>query len=319
MSCDIVFVCQAGELAQQSVLLAKSIRLFGGKIATASLHAIIPIPEDVYGSVRREILEFLVGLGAKLYYFRNPIDDAYKYGNKLNAFNIDYTTDDIVFLDTDMVVFDDFSGILENKTASILAVPNPLHWFSENKLGGKVWKELYAQFNLPLPQRKILARETKKEMWPYFDSSMIICSSRANFSQYWIRVGKALHPQDIPGKNPYLDQISLSVAISLAGLSWDTLSDEYNFDLALWFLKRRLRWIPGRADWFKLLPTFSHIKIFHYRGYRILQQAAKQDPGFRVKFNRLLDEIPLSREIYAVPARRSLARRLSNFWDFQKQ
>ena len=320
MCCDIVFVCQAGEIEQQSILLAQSIRLFGGRIATAHLHALIPIPEDVYGSVGQETLKFLESLGVQLYYRRNPINDNYKYANKLTAFQIDSKTDTIVFLDTDIIILNDFSELIANRQTDVLAKPAVGQWpFSFSKAyGEKLWKGLYAEFGLEVPSRKILASVIKREMLPYFNAGVIVAPSHAGLSDLWIRVAKEFNRMKLPHKYPWLDQIALPVAISLGNLSWDTLDEDHNFGLALWLLKKRLHWILGRFDWFDFSPTLSSVKILHYHLYRTLEQASRQDSELGRKFERLLDGIPFKRDVLAVPLKRSMFRRISAMWHWQK-
>lgn len=319
MPCDIVFVCQAGEIAKQASLLAASVRLFGGTLAGAPLHALIPVPEEVYGAPSDDILKFLDGLGVRLYHRRNPIDDAYKHANKLNAFTIDAQTEEVVFLDSDTVVFGDFSDILQAKRVDVLLRPTAVKHWPPRGHGDELWAEVYREFNLAPPSRRVRATETKTPMLPYFSAAVIMCSSRANLSDAWIRVGRTLYGKDLPRKYPFLDQISLPVAITLAHLTWDTLDPRYNLGLGLWLLKRKLGWGLRFFRWYELPPTLSDACILHYQSYRILELAAREDVDFRRKFETLRGEIPLPARSMAVPLSRSVARRISNAWTFRRR
>lgn len=190
MSCDIVFVCQAGELEKQAVLLAKSIRLFGGSIGGSNLHAIIPIPEEVYGSINQRTLSFLDSLDVQLYFFKNPVNDSYWYANKLNAFNVEHRTNTVVFLDTDTLVFGDFSEIINTRKKDILVRPAMSVWppGKSKKHGESVWKDIYAEFNLQFPERRVMSNNRKVEMLPYFSTGVIFCASYLDFSKLWIQV-----------------------------------------------------------------------------------------------------------------------------------
>ena len=309
--CDIVFVCQAGELEQQSILLAQSIRLFGGRVAPAHLHAIVPTPEAIYGAVNPATLRFLESLGVEFSYRRNPISDSYQIANKLNAFTIPAKTETIVFLDSDIVVLGDFSDLLEHRRADVLAKVAMRQWPSPLSPGYRVWERLYAEFGLTLPTRRVVSPESARCMIPYFNAGVIVSSRSANLSEWWIRVASRLNQMDIPHKYPYLDQVALPVALSLGNLSWDTLPEDYNFAPGFWLLKKKLRRVLGRRDWLPLPPTLSNVKVVHYHAYQILERTSREDPELRGKLERLLDGLPFERDVLTVPTLRSVSRRRS--------
>jgi hypothetical protein len=315
--CDIVFVCQAGELEQQSILLAQSIRLFGGALATARLHAIVPLPEAVYGSLRPSTLDFLGSLGVDFHYRTNPISDSYKTANKLNAFDIDAESDTIVFLDTDVLVLNDFSDVLDRRCVDVLAMPALRLWPSALFQGysEELWEGLYADFGLTMPRRRIVSPETGRHMLPYFNAGVVVCSARAGLSELWIRVARQLNRLTLPRKYPYLDQIALPIALTLGNLSWDALPEECNFRPGLWVFKKKLRWVFGGIDWFNRPATLSEVRIMHYHAYRVLEKASNEDAELHDKLQELLQDLPFKRETIAVPARRSLARRMSFRWE----
>jgi hypothetical protein len=320
VSCDIVFVCQAGEIEKQAILLAQSIRLFGGTLATAHLHAIIPIPEEIYGIVDPGTLTFLESLQVRFYRYRNPTSDSYKVGNKLNAFNIDAQTDTILWLDTDTLVLNDFSDLLVDRRVDFRARAAGIQWpfaFSK-KSGERTWEGLYAEFGLKMPTRRIVSVETNRQMVPYFNAGVILCSSHARLSELWIRVARRLMEMKVPHLYPWLDQIALPVALSLGDLSWDTLPEEYNFGPANWLFKRKFHWIFGRWGRFNVPPTLSNVKILHYHMYRILKEAGEKDPELRAKVQRLLDTVPFERAMLAIPTARSISRRISVMWGGRK-
>jgi hypothetical protein len=310
--CDIVFVCQAEEIEQQSILLAQSIRLFGGGIASAHLHALIPIPEHIYGSVSPSTLAFLESLGVAFYYCRNPISDSYKIANKLNAFTVPSKTETIVFLDSDILVLGDFSDLLAQRRVDVLAKVAMRQWPSPLSRGYGVWERLYREFGLTVPTRRVVSPETNRRMIPYFNAGVIVCSRRANLSDVWIHVARRLDQMDIPHKYPYLDQVALPVALSLGNLDWETLPEDYNFAPGFWLLKKKLRYALGRRAWLTLPQTLSDVKMLHYHAYRILERVSQEDSGLREKLERLLDELPFERDVLTVSAMRSLARRLSS-------
>ncbi len=65
---------------------------------------------------------------------------------------------------------------------------------------------------------------------------------------------------DLPRKRPYLDQMSLPLAIRRAGLDWNILPDEQHFILG------------GRARG-EPLPEDPPIFTVHYRQWQVLKEA----------------------------------------------
>ena len=77
---------------------------------------------------------------------------------------------------------------------------------------------------------------------------------------------------EIPKKRPYLDQISLPLAIRAAGLDWNMLPQEQHF-----ILGGRMRGEP--------LPEDKKIFTVHYRQWPILKEVGLSGLG-----KRLLDK-----------------------------
>lgn len=65
--------------------------------------------------------------------------------------------------------------------------------------------------------------------------------------------------EEIPGRRPYLDQISLPLAIQKAGLQWNILPEEQHY-----ILGGSLRGEP--------LPEGREIYTVHYRKWEILRE-----------------------------------------------
>jgi hypothetical protein len=72
---------------------------------------------------------------------------------------------------------------------------------------------------------------------------------------------------DLPGKRPYLDQLSLPVAIARAGLGWNELPEERHYILG--GVRRR-----------DPLPQDKDISVVHYRRWKVLEWAGIADKGY---------------------------------------
>ena len=100
---------------------------------------------------------------------------------------------------------------------------------------------------------------------PYFNAGLIVfpegpvAESGESFAQVWNRLAQKIDKIDIVKKRPYLDQMSLPLAIRAAGLDWNLLPEEQHY-----ILGGNLRGKP--------LPPDMDIKMIHYRNFDILRE-----------------------------------------------
>jgi hypothetical protein len=102
---------------------------------------------------------------------------------------------------------------------------------------------------------------------PYFSSGLFSFPEQyrtadgKSFPEVWYEVARAVDADpDIPQKRPYLDQMTLPLAIQKAGLTWNILPDGQHF-----ILGGRSRGEP--------LPQDREIFTVHYRKWPILKEA----------------------------------------------
>jgi hypothetical protein len=80
------------------------------------------------------------------------------------------------------------------------------------------------------------------------------------FADVWYETATEIDRKtDLPARRPYLDQISLPLAIRRAGLEWNRLPEEQHF-----ILGGRLRGEP--------LPEDREIFTIHYRNLKIVKE-----------------------------------------------
>lgn len=219
-----VFVCQAGALEPQALLLAASLRRF--LRCEHELVAALPQPEAVWGRPAATTLAGLAALGVRTAPIVNPIGPEYPIGNKLACLALPTAADKIVFLDSDMLCLREFRppprfAIDFNAKPADLA-----SW------GGQAdaWAAAYARAGLPPPRRRVKATVSGETMPPYFNAGMLAVRAGSGLGEAWAALARELDADPaVPDKRPWLDQIALPLAVAKLGLETDCLDERYNF------------------------------------------------------------------------------------------
>ena len=198
-------------------------------------------------------------------------DPPYPHGNKMLAALEPRDTPFSAFMDSDMLFIRPNSTDQMFKEGHVSVAPATSMYWS----GQKIWKDIYAACGMEMPEDRIwLARQRRRKLMPYFNAGLIvfpegpIAQSGETFVQVWNRLAGEIDKIDIIKKRPYLDQMSLPLAIRAAGLDWNILPEEQHF-----ILGGSLRGEP--------LPEDKEIKMIHYRNMKVLReikcmQAAKR-------------------------------------------
>jgi hypothetical protein len=143
---------------------------------------------------------------------------------------------------------------------------------------GKTWHMIYETCGMPLPEGrvKLMRQKGDRERLPYFSSGLFSFPEQhrnaqgQSFPEVWMDVAQTIDRNDsIPGKRPYLDQISLPLAIQKSGLAWNLLPEEQHF-----ILGGSLRGEP--------LPEGREIFTVHYRKWEILKEVGLAKHGKRM-------------------------------------
>ncbi|MEH2319344.1 hypothetical protein [Nostoc sp.] len=219
-----VFICQSGELEAKAVLLAASLRHF--LTIDHDLVAAIPIPERRWGRLSEVTLEALKLLNVRTIKLQNEISEDYPIGNKLGCLAVETNCENIVFIDSDVIMMHCFD---EQKyfEYAISAVPA-----SYTHITFEVWEELYAQFGLSIPTQRMLTEISKEESLAYVNTGFIATKLTPHLASKWINCTKAIYeypgiPQAI--KYRFLDQISFPIAVALSDMTIDFIGREWNF------------------------------------------------------------------------------------------
>ncbi|PWK59593.1 hypothetical protein [Roseicyclus mahoneyensis] len=193
-------------------------------------------------------------------------DPAYPHGNKIIACLQPRDTQWSGFMDSDILVMaaHDITRLLKpghvtcSPAASILWAPADL------------WETVYGNFGLPVPEERItLMRDRRRQVVPYFSSGFVLFPEDSGFAGVWMDTAQSLDRVEklVPHRRPYLDQMSLPVAIRRAGMAWNELEENDHY-----ILGGRLRGKP--------FPRDRAITAVHYRKWEVLEEAGLANDGY---------------------------------------
>jgi hypothetical protein len=203
-------------------------------------------------------------------------DPPYPHGNKLIATLQKRDTEYSCFMDSDILCIrpNDVENLI--KPGHVCLTPAAsMNWAKQS-----VWDVIYAAAGMEIPAERFMLMKQKKgkPRIPYFSSGLFVFpeqhrnSEGKSFAEVWYDMARTLDAHsDIPHKRPYLDQISLPLAIQKSGLDWHKLPPEQHFILG------------GRARGEPLPNRGRDIFTVHYRQWPILNEV-----GLRWKARNML-------------------------------
>ncbi len=193
-------------------------------------------------------------------------DPAYPHGNKIIACLQPRDTQWGGFMDSDILVMrpHDITRLL--KAGHVTCSPAAsIQWAPDD-----LWETVYGTFGLPVPEDRItLMRDRRRPMVPYYSSGFVLFAQDSGFASAWMETAQALDRIEklVEFRRPYLDQISLPVAIRRASLAWNELEENDHF-----ILGGRLR---GKS-----FPSHRAITAVHYRKWEVLEEAGLAADGY---------------------------------------
>lgn len=203
-------------------------------------------------------------------------DPPYPHGNKLIANLQKRDTEYSCFMDSDILCIrpNDVENLI--KPGHVCLTPAAsMNWAKQS-----VWDVIYAAAVMEIPAERFMLMKQKrgKPRIPYFSSGLFVFpeqhrnSEGKSFAEVWYDMARTLDAHsDIPHKRPYLDQISLPLAIQKSGLDWHKLPPQQHFILG------------GRARGEPLPNRGRDIFTVHYRQWPILNEV-----GLRWKARNML-------------------------------
>ena len=259
----IFFIVEPPDYQVMACYLAASLReQFGDSVA---LVGYCPAPKLALVHDQVKIVLAKLGCEVRPFAVEGRFDPPYPHGNKILATMEPRDTEFSCFMDSDILALrpNDVANIVAEGKVSL----TPAAWMGWGDQD--MWGVIYDIVGLPLPEDRIKLMKQKKGAGkvPYFSSGLFSFPEQhrnaegKNFPQVWYEVAQAVDTNpDIPQKRPYLDQMTLPLAIRKAGLDWNILPDAQHY-----ILGGRQRGEP--------LPQDRDIFAVHYRRWPLLKEA----------------------------------------------
>ena len=268
-SLTVYFIVEPPRYDLLACYLAASLReQFGNTVA---LVGYCPAPK--IDAVPKKVTRLLTKMGCDIRPFTvaDRFTPDYPHGNKLLATLEPRDTEFSAFMDSDILCLRPNAVQNITKPGHVSLTPAAsMNWADQS-----IWDTVYATVGLPLPDErfKLMRQKRGKERIPYFSSGLFTFPEQhrnadgKSFPQVWMQVAQQIDANPaIPHKRPYLDQISLPLAIRKAGLDWNILPEEQHY-----ILGGRMRGNP--------LPEGRQIFTVHYRQWDILRETGLSRQG----------------------------------------
>ena len=265
----LFFIVEPPQYQNMACHLAASIReQFGARVRLVGY-----CPEHRIGEVSGDVIEALRRLRCDLRTFRTEgrFDPPYPHGNKILAALEPRDTAFSGFMDSDILCLR--PNRVENIVAAGAVRLTPaasMNWAPQS-----IWNDIYGVCGMEVPkERMMLARQKRgKPRLPYFSSGFVTfpedfrTADGKQFPEVWMDIAQTIDAApDIPKKRPYLDQMSLPLAIRKSGLDVKLMDEEQHY-----ILGGKLRGEP--------LPDDREIFTVHYRRWVLIKEAGLSRQG----------------------------------------
>lgn len=258
----VFFIVEPPDYEIMACYLAASLReQFGQSVALVGY-----CPTDKLDTVSPDVRVVLDRLTCDLRGFdvEGRFDPPYPHGNKLLATLEPRDTAFSCFMDSDVLCIR--PNLIENITRPghvSLSKAASMNWAPQT-----IWDDIYATCGMDLPTERFHLMRQKRgpKRVPYFSSGLFSFPEQhrtadgRSFPQVWMDMAQQLDANpDLPKKRPYLDQMSIPLAIRAAGLDWNILPEEQHY-------------ILGGLSRGEPLPAGLDIYTVHYRQWRVLKE-----------------------------------------------
>lgn len=229
-------------------------------------------PAHRYNELDPKVLGVLEKLGVEVRTFEaeGVFDPAYPHGNKILACLEERDTLYSGFVDSDVLFIkkNKIANILKPKKVSLTPAAS-MYWADRD-----LWPTIYSEFGMDVPEERIyLARQNGRPKVPYFSSGFFTFPEKPlpkigkRFAEVWMETAQKIDAiEGLENKRPYLDQMSLPVAIKRAGIDYNLMPEEQHF-----ILGGSLRKEP--------FPEDRGIYTVHYRKWNILTENGLREVG----------------------------------------
>jgi len=258
----VYFIVEPPDYEVMACYLAASLREQFGQ--TVALVGYCPAPR--VETVNPDVRTILQRLGCDLRAFQveGRFTPPYPHGNKILATLEPRDTEFSCFMDSDVLCIR--PNAVENITRPghvSLSKAASLNWAPQT-----IWDQIYATVGMEMPTERFRLMKQKRgpAKVPYFSSGLFSFpeghrnAEGKSFPQVWMDVAQTIDADPaIDRKRPYLDQMSMPLAIRKAGLAWNILPDEQHY-------------ILGGLARGEPLPEDRRIYTVHYRQWEVLKE-----------------------------------------------
>jgi hypothetical protein len=260
MSADLtfVFIVEPPDYQFMACTLLASIRRFFPE----SVKAIGYCPEHRMSELHPAVLTAHALMRAEIRPMKTQgmWDTDYPHGNKIIAAMQPRDSKFSAFVDSDVLFIreNDPSNLCRTGQVSCSAAAS-LRWAEQS-----MWDTIYGAFDMPLPAERVrLMNQIRREVIPYFSAGLVVfpeAGGARRFPDTWYETARTVDQiETLELRRPYLDQMTLPVAIQRAGMTWNILPKNQHF-----ILGGKLRGKP--------LPADQDIYTLHYRQNVILKE-----------------------------------------------
>ena len=179
--------------------------------------------EERMSGLKVDTQEFLRASNVEVRPLSNPFSPPYPQGNKIAAAVAHGPDRNFVFLDTDVMVLKaaNFSKIVKQGVFS--AAAGKKAW-PERDDHRSTWERAYQVCDVPFD----FDAESLNERAPYFNAGVVGFAAGDNLAKEWLDVALALDNTDLPDRRPWLDQVSLPIAVKRKSLKVKPLPKIWN-------------------------------------------------------------------------------------------
>ncbi|WP_255509331.1 hypothetical protein [Oceaniovalibus sp. ACAM 378] len=253
-----VYIVEPPEYQIFACTLLASIRTqFGDDVAAVGY-----CPEHRMDELHPAVFKAHEMLGAEIRPMRTQgmWDTEYPHGNKIIAAMQPRDTEFSAFVDSDVLFLAENSpdNLVRDGHVSC-SVAASMTW-----AGQEIWGPIHAAFDLPIPEERIeYMRRPVGPVIPYFSAGLVVFpeSGPQRFPDIWYDTARIIDRiETLDNRRPYLDQMSLPLAIRRAGLNWNILPEQQHF-----IMGGKLRGQP--------LPDEPKVYTVHYRHNGVLKES----------------------------------------------
>jgi hypothetical protein len=265
---SFVFVCQAGRLEPEGLLLASSLRHH-----LASHHEVIaavPGPEDVWGRPSPATIDALRAMDVRVEAIENPLGPTFSHANKIPCLAVPTDADVRILVDTDMVclgAIDDqpaFEGAVAAKPADELAYTDDL----------EVWRATYTAAGETLPDWRVRTTTSGDPSPPFYNTGMVVVEASLGpaLSAAWLACSEQIRgATSLPHHRDWSDQLGFAVALARLGITPTALDPQLNLPLH-----------------HRPLATAPRPRLVHYHWTSVL----REEPRLRAEARALAAALP---------------------------